>query len=142
VVVLPRHRKLLDEAKTQIPGGRFQIGPINLPSATPDQIKYLERIRAAGEDYDGSTIIGGPKRKANDMAGTFWVIETARQTYWDGRKVGERAVFSEKLKDAIKFLDSESADCVRCWLLERQPEQGGVQVLRAVEHSYIPEIVS
>lgn len=115
---------------------------IRLPCPTPDQMAYLERIRAAGEDYDGSAIIGGPKRKAKDVAGTFWVIETGRQTYWDGRKVGERADFTDNLPDAIKFLDSESADRVRCWLLERQPEQGGVQVLRAVEHSYIPETIT
>lgn len=35
---------------------------IKLPEPTPDQIEYLERIRAAGEDYDGSYVVGGPRK--------------------------------------------------------------------------------
>lgn len=35
---------------------------IKLSPATPDQIEYLERIRAAGEDYDGSAVVGGSRK--------------------------------------------------------------------------------
>lgn len=76
------------------------------------------------------------------MSNTFWVIETARQTYWDGRQTGDRAAFTDKIAEAIKFGDGESADRVRCWLLERQPERGGGQVLRSVEHSFIPQTIT
>lgn len=38
------------------------MASIKLPQPTQDQMEYLERIRAAGEDYDGTEIIGGPKR--------------------------------------------------------------------------------
>lgn len=116
------------------------MNTLKLPEPTPDQTAYLERIHSASEDFDGSAIVGGPKLE--EKSGTFWVIETARQTYWDGRKVGDSAQFTDKINDAIKFLDSESADQVRCWLLERPPERGGVQVLRSTEHSFIPEIIS
>ena len=34
---------------------------IKLPQPTPDQMEYLERIRASGEDYDASTVIGSPR---------------------------------------------------------------------------------
>lgn len=117
------------------------MNTIRLPQPTQDQAEYLERIRASGEDYDGSQIVGGPK-KEKAMSGTFWVIETARQTYWDGRKVGELAQFTNEISEAVKFLDSEGADRVRCWLLEKPPERGGGQVLRAVEHSYVPQLLT
>ena len=115
-----------------------QRAPFKLPPPTLDQVEYLEKIRRATEDYDGTAIIGGPK-KEKAMAGTFWVIESARQTYWDGRQCGDRAVFSDKISEAIKFLDSESADRIRSWLLEKS---GCSPVLRSVEHSYVPEIIS
>jgi len=37
-------------------------GPIRLPAPTEDQREYLEKIRKAGEEYNGSTIVGGPRR--------------------------------------------------------------------------------
>lgn len=37
-------------------------GPIRLPEPTEDQREYLEKIRKAGEEYDGGTIVGGPRR--------------------------------------------------------------------------------
>lgn len=65
--------------------------------------------------------------------GTFWVIETARTEYWDGRKGGTAAGFTPKIKDAAKFYDEASAEVVRCWMLE-----GVAHTLRSVEHSFIP----
>lgn len=50
------------------------MDPIKLPQPMPDQIEYLERIRAAGEDYDGSYVVGGPR--------TFWVLEDLRCRKW------------------------------------------------------------
>lgn len=65
---------------------------------------------------------------------TFWVIETARHTYWDGRNVARSAYFSDKIDDAAKFYDFESAEIARCWLLE---QQSGAPHLRSVEHAYL-----
>ena len=67
------------------------------------------------------------------MSKSFWVIETARQTYWDGRKIGREAFFADKIEDACKFHDAESAEIARCWLLE--PDRA--PLLRSVEHSFI-----
>lgn len=51
--------------------------------------------------------------------GTFWVIETARETYWDVHQTGEAVNFTESLDAAVKFWDFSSAEIVRSWLLER-----------------------
>lgn len=52
----------------------MEIKSITLPKPTQDQMYYLERIRAAGEDYDGSYVVGGPR--------TFWVLEDMRCNKW------------------------------------------------------------
>lgn len=117
--------------------------PITLPPPTPDQLAYLNAIHRACTEYDGSYVVGGPKKAAPVTPNSFWVIETARTEYWDGRQTGERAVFTNKIADAVKFGDFSSAEVVRCWLLERQPGAGGGgAVLRSTEHSYIPETLS
>lgn len=66
------------------------------------------------------------------MGKTFWVIETAQTTYWDGRDVKEKTRFVYDIDEAVKFYDFESAELVRCWLLEE-----GAHRLRSAEHSYI-----
>lgn len=66
------------------------------------------------------------------MSKTFWVIETARTTYWDGHEVKDKAYFTENIDEAIKFYDFESAEIVRLWLVENSTAR-----LRSTEHSYI-----
>jgi hypothetical protein len=112
---------------------------ITLPPPTPDQLAYLDKIHRACTEYDGSVIVGGPKGEPAPATGTFWVIETARQTYWEGRQVGDRANFTDKIGDAVKFGDFNSAEVVRCWLLEKQPGSatGAASVLRSVEHAWL-----
>ena len=62
----------------------------------------------------------------------FWVIETARTTYWDGKDTRERAYFTHNIHEAIKFYDFESAENVRIWLLDMDGQR-----LKVVEHAYI-----
>lgn len=66
----------------------------------------------------------------------FWVIETARGTYWDGRKAGDGAFFTAKIDDAARFYDFGTAEIVRCWLLEKE---SGAPKLRSTEHGYLPK---
>jgi hypothetical protein len=66
---------------------------------------------------------------------SFWLIETGRQTYWDGRHVQEEAFFTSKIEDAVRFARFEDAEIVRCWLLEKT----GAHKLRSVEHRFLPE---
>lgn len=66
---------------------------------------------------------------------SFWVIESARTTYWDGKQVDTTAHFTPQIADAIKFADFQSAETVRCWLLEKV---GGSQILRSTEHMILP----
>lgn len=73
---------------------------------------------------------GGP----SDTAGCAWLIETARGTYWDGRKVGPDAWFTSDPLEACRFVREEDAEKVRCWLLE--PKTGG-QFLRSVQHRFM-----
>lgn len=65
------------------------------------------------------------------MSKSFWVIETARTTYWDGMGVNEEAHFTEKIGQATKFHDFDSAEVIRCWLLDKGNR------LRVAEHSFI-----
>lgn len=62
----------------------------------------------------------------------FWVIETARKTYWDGHRTGVGAQFTEKIEGAIMFADFGSAEVARCWLLDPI-----YHTLRSVEHVMI-----
>lgn len=62
----------------------------------------------------------------------FWVIETARTTYWDGKDIREKAYFTGNIHEAIKFYDFQSAENVRLWLLDMDGQR-----LKAVEHAYM-----
>lgn len=63
---------------------------------------------------------------------TFWVLETARTTYWTGKKLHGTDAYSDKIDNACKFEDFVSAEIVRCWLLD-----GATHYLRAVEHGWM-----
>lgn len=67
---------------------------------------------------------------------TGWLIETARQTYWDGRQVGSKACFTPNASEACRFARYEDAELVRCWLLEGR---SGAQTLRSTQHMFIDE---
>ena len=119
---------------------------IELPKPTPDQMEYLERIRASGEDYDRDTIVGGPKEKK--MAGAFWVIEAPWQPphYLQARKLGAGLrdfAWTKEIDKALQFSRQGDADTFLEYMM-----WGGVETLRslvtgpgpnprAVEHSYI-----
>jgi hypothetical protein len=66
------------------------------------------------------------------MSKSFWVIETANTTYWDGRAIKDEAFFTSRIDDAIKFYDFASAEVIRCWLIEIN----GGDRLRSTEHMY------
>lgn len=53
----------LSEAGREAVGAVIRAARLQLPPLKPDQIEYLDRIRAAGEDFDGSYVVGGPKKK-------------------------------------------------------------------------------
>lgn len=61
-----------------------------------------------------------------------WLIETARQTYWDGRKVGDDANYVSDANEACRFARVEDAEIVRCWLLDTGPQK-----LRSTEHMFV-----
>lgn len=89
--------------------------------------------KCGAQNYYYSTCKTCGDKKMADK--TFWVIETARTTYWDGRKTGKDAHFTESIGDAIKFADEASAEVPRVWLLEGL--DGGAPRLRSVEHAYM-----
>lgn len=62
-----------------------------------------------------------------------WLIETGRQTYWDGRQIGDAAVFVPDANQAVRFARFEDAEIARCWLLEKS----GGQRLRSSEHIFL-----
>lgn len=97
--------------------------------------RVLINADAVKENYDLAREIA----EALNASGSrpFWVIETARTTYWDGHGVGDNAYFTDKIDDAMKFWDFGAAETVRCWLLEKQ---SGPPKLRSVEHMYVPAI--
>ncbi len=64
-----------------------------------------------------------------------WLIETARNEYWDGKKIGDDAMFVRNANEACRFARFEDAEAVRCWLLERNPGRGR---LRSAEHVFLP----
>lgn len=55
-----------------------------------------------------------------------WVIETARQSYWSGRKGG---VLTEDIADAVRFSRFVDAERVRCHLLSDIAD-----LVRSAEH--------
>lgn len=61
-----------------------------------------------------------------------WLIETARQTYWDGRQIGDGATFVSDPNEAIRFARFEDAEIARCRLLEDTGK------LRSSEHIFLP----
>lgn len=63
-----------------------------------------------------------------------WLIETAQNTYWDGRQTGDDAVFLPNANEAVRFSRQQDAEVVRCWLLEKT---GRSQRLRTAEHMFI-----
>lgn len=63
-----------------------------------------------------------------------WLIENARNEYWDGRQVGDAALFIRDANDALRFSRFDDAEVVRCWLLERQQRP---QLLRSSEHVFL-----
>ena len=63
-----------------------------------------------------------------------WLIETARTTYWDGRQIGDDAVFVSDPNAAVRFARFEDAEIVRCWLLEKIQTP---QRLRSSEHIFM-----
>jgi hypothetical protein len=98
------------------------MSSLKLPEPTKDQAEYLERIRAAGEDYDRSTIIGGPKKGKTDMADkTFWVLEARWQppSYMGARKSGSlhELAWTTDIAKAMQFTRQEDADHLFCFML-------------------------
>lgn len=63
---------------------------------------------------------------------SFWVVETARTTYWDGKQRGHEAYFTPEIGDAMKFYSHDDAERARCWLL-----QPYMSTLRSVEHMFV-----
>lgn len=63
-----------------------------------------------------------------------WMIETANQEWWDGKKPGLNAKFTKDPNSAIVFADFGSAEIARCYLLEPI-----ATLLRCTEHSW-PEV--
>lgn len=58
-----------------------------------------------------------------------WLIETQKQTYWDGQGIGKSS-FRESPNDAIRFARFQDAEVVRCQLL------GHLESLRSIEHQW------
>lgn len=73
-------------------------------------------------------------RKLLDGRDRGWLIETARNEYWDGRQIGDDAVFICDAHEACRFARFEDAEAVRCWLLEKTQRP---QRLRSAEHVFI-----
>lgn len=47
---------------------------------------------------------------------TYWVIEASGPQYWIGKKRDSEG-FTDKITDAVRFANHQSAEIVRCWLL-------------------------
>lgn len=65
---------------------------------------------------------------------TGWMIETANQEWWDGKKPGAQAQFTKDPNGAIVFADFDSAEIARFYLLEPL-----AKLLRCTEHAW-PEV--
>lgn len=63
-----------------------------------------------------------------------WLIETARNEYWDGRQAGDEATFERYAHEGCRFARFEDAEVVRCWLLEKNPGRGR---LRSTKHVFL-----
>jgi hypothetical protein len=92
--------------------------------------RVLLSAEAVKENYDLAREIAeelnAPHQKSR------WLIETARQTWWDGRKTGLDAFFTPYPNEAIGFARFEDAEVARCWLLEPLME-----TLRSTEHIFL-----
>ncbi len=78
-------------------------------------------------------------RKFLDAGERGWLIETAQNTYWDGRQIGDDACFVRDANEACRFARFEDAEVVRCWLLEKLQR---AQRLRSAEHIFLPRAVA
>lgn len=74
-------------------------------------------------------------RRLLDEGERGWLIESARNEYWDGRKIGDDAVFVRDANEACRFARFEDAEVARCWLLEKIQRP---QRLRSSEHVFLP----
>lgn len=63
-----------------------------------------------------------------------WLIETARNEYWDGRQIGDDANFVHDANEGCRFARFEDAEVVRCWLLEKIQRP---QRLRSTENVFL-----
>lgn len=68
--------------------------------------------------------------------GTFWVIETARHEYWDG-KGDNRHSFTGDIDKAVKFYSEYDGEVIRCYILEDM-----CPLLRTTAHSYLKPIIT
>jgi 5-methylcytosine-specific restriction protein A len=91
------------------------------------------RLGAQNERKLGAADMNASDEAKRLVDETGWLIETARQTYWDGRAVGREAYFTATPWDACRFARFEDAEIVRCWLLDCI----GAPKLRSVEHRFI-----
>ncbi len=67
---------------------------------------------------------------------TGWLIETANQTWWDG-KSSEKPYFTHDPSDAIRFARFEDAERAKYWLLRSQ-----MDLVRSTEHAWIDGVLS
>jgi hypothetical protein len=73
----------------------------------------------------------------NENSERGWLIETARNEYWDGRQIGDDAIFIRDANAACRFARFEDAEIVRCWLLEKinRPQR-----LCSTEHEFLGKV--
>lgn len=87
------------------------------PRITLAQAMVLDRIRAAGEDYDGSYVVGGPKRQreAKRLPETGWLIEFSQRVFTTPTYYGKTDDGLGQTTDhqkAIRFVRKEDAEAV------------------------------
>lgn len=81
-----------------------------------------------------ASLNGTPRAHGWLIEARGWLIETAQNTYWDGKQTGDDANFVASANDAVRFAQFEDAEVVRCWLLEKVNR---AQRLRSAEHVFI-----
>lgn len=92
---------------------------ITLPKPTPDQAAYLDMIHKACTEYDGSYVVGGPKKQVSQEL--FWLVEkylAGKLVYWCAGAKGRAAQdgWTSDVSFATKLGDRESADQVLIYL--------------------------
>lgn len=60
-----------------------------------------------------------------------WLIENARQEWWDGKRGGVAANFIKDANYAMRFAREHDAEIARCYLLEPI-----THLLRCTEHTW------